>query len=96
MFPKATEKHYIEIQGGIPKVSKEGNLTIVEHNYPEGEGMIVRNHIDHGTVILETKDGTREFKVDYLKKYHGNPFEKQSRKIGGKGYDRKPKSNSES
>lgn len=86
--PKATEEDYIEIQGGVPKVSREGKIKTVIHDYPKGEGMIVRSHIEHGTVNLNTSRGSREFKIDLLKQFHGDPCEKQSRSSGGEGYER--------
>ena len=51
--------------------------------------MEVTSHIDHGTVNLNTPDGVKEFNVDELKKFHGDPCEGASRKVGGRGYDRK-------
>jgi len=87
---KATPEDYKEVQGGMPKVKQEGKLKVVVHDYPEGEGMVVRSHIDHGTVYLETKEGkVKEFEVDLLRRFHGEPCERESRKIGGAGYERR-------
>lgn len=87
-IPIANNEDYVEIQGGVPKISKRGKLTVVTHDYDEGGGMQVASHIDHGTVILETKKGARLFNVDWLKQFHGEPCEAQSRKVGGEGYPR--------
>lgn len=84
----AQPEDYVEIQGGMPKVEQDGKLTVVTHDYEEGEGMVVKSHLDHGTVILKTSNGDREFKVDLLKMFHGDPCEAQSRKVGGEGYPR--------
>ena len=89
-FPEASEADYIKIQGGRPKVSKNGELTTVTHDYPGGEGMTVKSHIDHGVVNLRTENGIKQFNVDELRQFHGNPCERQSKKSGGQGYDRKP------
>lgn len=86
---EATIQDYIEIQGGMPSVSKKDKLIIVEHDYPEGDGMIVTSHIDHGTVILNTSRGNREFQIDLLRQFHGEPCESESKKLGGEGYQRK-------
>lgn len=83
----ATEEDYIKIQGGMPKVTKENGLTVITHDYEGGDGMRVRSHIDHGQVVIDNK----EFRVDLLRKFHGNPCEKQSRSIGGESYERIPK-----
>ena len=82
IFPEATEKDYIEIQGGKPDVYKDGELTVIEHNYPKGKGIIVRSHIDHGTINLKTSTGTKEFRTDLLKQFHGDPCERQSKICG--------------
>lgn len=87
-IPAATEKDYKKIQGGRPEVTKEDGLTTVTHNYPGGEGMKVRSHIDHGTTIINTPEGPKSFNIDELRDLHGKPCEARSRKIGGKGYDR--------
>lgn len=75
----ATEEDYIKIQGGMPKVIVENGITTVTHDYEGGDGMIVRSHIDHGTTYIDGK----EFKIDLLRQFHGDPCEKQSRKVGG-------------
>ena len=62
----------------------ENGLTVVTHDYEGGDGMVVRSHIKHGTVIINGK----EFKVDLLRQFHGEPCETNSRKIGGEGYER--------
>ncbi len=87
-IPPAEPADYVTIQGGYPQVRKEGKLTVITHNYPLGKGMVVRSHIDHGTVILNTPRGFREFKIDLLRQFHGEPCERQSRRVGGEGYDR--------
>src|SRR4030043_996738 len=69
--PKATPADYEAIQGGIPNVSQEGDLKVVTHDYPGGEGMTVKSHIDHGTINMQTPDGTKEFEVDLLRQFHG-------------------------
>ena len=81
----ATAEDYTKLQGGIPEVKIEDGLTVVTHKYPKGEGMEVRSHIDHGTVIINNT----KFKVDLLRKFHCEPCEKNSKLVGGKGYDRK-------
>jgi len=88
-FPEATEEDYIEVQGGIPQVTKKGKLTVVTHDYTGGDGMIVSSHIDHGTVTIPTSTGPKEFKVDLLKRFHGDPCQTQSNKVGGASYPRK-------
>lgn len=85
---KATKEDYEEIQGGMPTVEKQGKLTIVNHDYEGGNNMHVASHIDHGTVILQTKKGPVEFIVDLLRRFHGDPCEQQSRSVGGEGYPR--------
>ena len=85
----AEEKHYQEIQGGVPKVEQKNGLTIVTHNYEGGENMVVRSHKDYGTVTLSTSDGPREFQVAKLRRFHGDPCETEAIKAGGSGYDRK-------
>jgi hypothetical protein len=81
----ATEEDYIKIQGGMPKVEIENGITVITHDYKDGDKMVVRSHIDHGTTYIDGK----EFKIDLLRKFHGDPCEKQSRSIGGEGYERK-------
>lgn len=61
---------------------------MITHEYDQGEGMQVASHVDHGTVIIETKHGPREFLVDLLRKFHGEPCETQSAMVGGDGYPR--------
>ena len=50
--------------------------------------MVVKSHIDHGTAIIDTPEGPREFNVDELRDLHGKPCEAKSRRMGGKGYNR--------
>lgn len=82
--PPATEEDYIKLQGGKPRVEVQDGLTVITHNYEGGDGMVVRSHINHGTVTINGK----EFKVDLLREFHGIPCEINSRRIGGSGYDR--------
>ncbi len=95
MGPKvelAEEKHYRQIQGGVPKVKEEGGLTIIVHDYDKGEGMVVKSHKtvkDYGTVVLSTSEGPRKFDVAKLRQFHGEPCETESFRAGGAGYDRK-------
>jgi len=86
--PPATDEDYIKLQGGKPQVKIENGLTVVTHNYEGGDGMVVRSHINHGTVTINGK----EFEVDLIRKHHGEPCEINSRMIGGKGYDRENRS----
>lgn len=88
-IPRATEEDYIEIQGGKPSVKKEGGLVIVTHDYEGGSGMVVKSHIDYGTVNLTTQSGTKNFRVELLEEFHGGPCEKQSQIAGGGRYPRK-------
>ena len=86
---KAGKEDYEQVQGGMPTVRQEGNLKVVTHNYPGGEDMEVRSHIDHGTVDLTVEGKTKEYEVDLLKKFRGEPCEAQSRRSGGEGYPRR-------
>jgi hypothetical protein len=89
--PIATEEDYMQIQGGKPAVTTKGELTVVTHNYPGGDGMQVSSHIDHGMVVIDTPNGPREFEVDLLRQFHGDPCEKQSKQRkshGDQGYKR--------
>lgn len=81
---KATDADYKTRQGGRPKKKVEGGLTTYTHDYPEGEGMTVISHVDHGTVDI----GRIRYNVDELKEFHGDPCEKQSKQVGGEGYNR--------
>lgn len=90
--PNAEPHHYTEIQGGYPLVFREGNINIVHHNYPAGDGMLVRTHNpleSYGTAILNTSDGPRTFQAALLRQFHGEPCERASRVQGGKGYERR-------
>jgi len=87
-IPPANDEDYKEIQGGRPERTDKGNLTTYTHNYPGGEGMRVTSHINHGTVTISTSRGDREFPVDEVRAFHGEPCEKSSRNVGGDGYDR--------
>ncbi len=87
-LPLATKEDYLEIQGGMPKVEQRGKLKVVTHNYGEGGGMIVRSHIDQGTVVLETARGPRLFDANLLREFHGKPCETQSLRMAGEGYAR--------
>ncbi|MFV1917370.1 MAG: hypothetical protein ACC618_02750 [Patescibacteria group bacterium] len=87
----ATEKDWISLQGGKPKVSVEDNLTTVTHNYPAGEGMVVRSHNStehYGTVKILVNDRLVEVPTALVKKFHGDPCELESVRAGGHGYDR--------
>ncbi len=88
-IPKADDLDYKEIQGGRPTVEKKGNLTTIIHDYEGGSGIVVTSHIDHGTVVMETERGPREFSVDLLRRFHGEPCEKQSRMSSGEAYPRR-------
>ena len=89
---QAENKHYQEVQGGVPKVEEKNGLTVVTHSYEGGEGMVVRSHKtleDYGTVVLSTSEGPRVFQTGMLRRFHGNPCENESLRAGGPGYDRK-------
>lgn len=88
MLQKASEEDYVEIQGGYPNYFMDGKLIVVHHDYPKGEGMIVRSHRDQGTIVMETSRGPREFNANLIRQFHGTPCENQSIKIGGEGYPR--------
>lgn len=90
--PSASERDYIEIQGGRPTISEKDGITTVKHDYKKGEGMVVNSDKtvkEYGTVVMETKNGLKEFNIAELRQFHGEPCEKQSRKIGGEGYERR-------
>ena len=80
---------YIRRQGGKPQVSQdEGGLWHINHAYDPEDPIDVTTHIspkDRGTVII---DGV-EYDVANLREFEGDPCERQSKKIGGKGYNRK-------
>lgn len=86
--PIASEEDYVTVQGGMPKVEQRGKASIITHDYEGGEGMVVTGSKDYGTVILDTPHGPREFRVNLLRRFHGDPCEGQSRSIGGEGYPR--------
>ncbi len=92
-IPQAEERHYEQIQGGLPKVETDDKgLTAVLHDYKEGNGMLVRSNKsveDYGTVVLSTAEGPREFKTALLRRFHGEPCETESARHGGEGYERK-------
>lgn len=92
-YPDAIEEDYRTIQGGMPRIIKEEGSEVVTliHDYPKGEGMIVRGVLKGTTVTMNVEGkGPREFRAEYLKQYHGDPCERLSTSMGGKGYDRAP------
>ena len=87
--PVATREDYVKIQGGMPDVSEKDGIATIKHNYPEGENMIVKGRVSHQTVVISVEGkGPREFNAEYLKQFHGEPCERQSKSMGGEGYDR--------
>ena len=90
--PSARPEDYIEIQGGVPSIEKQGKLSVVIHDYEGGDGMEVRgkNIKKYGTVDLTLSNGeVRRFQVGLLRQFHDEPCEGQSRRLGGEGYDRR-------
>ncbi|KKU28363.1 MAG: hypothetical protein UX80_C0018G0007 [Candidatus Amesbacteria bacterium GW2011_GWA2_47_11b] len=86
---QATEADYKTVQGGKPKVAKQGKLTVVTHDYPGGSGRVVSSHKPPTeTVILNTTKGPVEFLSALLERFHGKPCENQSIKSGGDPYPR--------
>lgn len=85
---KATKDDYEKFQGGIPEVTKDGSITIITHQYPRSEGMVIRTRQNYEPVII----GGVEYNTNLLRKFHGDPCEKQSRLAGGQGYPRKGES----
>ena len=82
---QASEADYTKIQGGIPTVHKDSEITIITHNYPGGQGMEIRTTHNYEPVII---DGV-EYNTNLLRRFHGEPCEKQSFMLGGHGYPRK-------
>lgn len=78
----------INPRGGKPKVETEaGGITRIIH----GDGMEVRSHKslwDYGIAVVEVLGQTLRVPVALIQSLHGDPCEKQSRRIGGDGYDR--------
>ena len=88
-FPEATSEDYKKIQGGKPTVTEKDGVFTITHNYPGGEGMVVRSRMKPETVTLTVDGNPKEFRADLLKQFHGNPCETHSLSVGGEGYDRK-------
>jgi len=82
---KANKNDYEKFQGGIPEVTKDGEITVITHKYPGGEGMEIRTRENYEPVII----GGVEYNTNLLRKFHGDPCEKQSLLVGGHGYPRK-------
>ena len=85
------ENEWVSLQGGKPDVSNQGALTIIKHNYPKGEGMVVRSHIaveEYGTVKIMVNGTSIEVPAALVKRLHGDPCERISIRAGGSGYDR--------
>jgi hypothetical protein len=86
-----SEEDWDSIQGGKPNVSVENNLTIVTHDYLAGKDKVIRSHKsveDYGTVRIFVNGRTVEFPTALMRRFHGDPCEIASIKIGGHGYDR--------
>lgn len=89
-----TFKDWLDVQGGKPKVDKQGQLTVITHDYPGGNGMVVTSHKsveEYGTVNItlgKFMKRTRSFPIALLRQFHGEPCERESLKNGGEGYDR--------
>ena len=85
------DNKWTSLQGGKPKVSKEGSLTVVTHNYPQGGGMVVRSHIPverYGTVKIMVSGTSIEVPAALVRRLHGEPCERTSIRAGGEGYKR--------
>jgi hypothetical protein len=83
---KATTADYINRQGGIPTITRDGKIWVITHNYLS-ESPEIRTHISpkqRGTVII----GGVEYEVSKLWEFEGAPCERQSRLAGGEGYPR--------
>lgn len=82
-IPKAAKKDYENLQGEEPALSVDPETGMITTKYSNGTE--IKSHIDHGTVNI----GGKEFEVDKVRALHGDPCEKESRKVGGQGYPRK-------
>ena len=86
--PKATEKDYIDLQGGVPIIRKvpDSPLWEITHVYrPDSPRFEI--HVDpkeRGTIIIDGK----EFEIAKLWKFEGQPCETKSIVAGGEGYGR--------
>jgi hypothetical protein len=78
-------------QGGKPRVYKDGDLTVVVHDYEGGSRRKIRSMKtveEHGTVILNIKGKFIEFPIALIEDFHGIPCETESIKVGGDKYER--------
>ncbi len=87
MIKKATFGDYFDLQGGVPSIEQDKKgLWHIRHNYLE-DSIEVTTHIppsERGTVIIKNT----EYDVAKLLKFEGKPCERQSRMVGGEGYNR--------
>lgn len=87
-----TEEDWIAVQGGKPSVANQGRLTVICHDYPDGEGQVVKSFHsveDMGTVLLQVEEDFVLFPVALLVMFHGNPCERQSARGAGGQYERR-------
>lgn len=86
MVRKAADADYQRPQGGRPSIRREGKLWSIDHSSSKEEGKKIRTHIspqERGTVIV---DGV-EYNTAELCRFEGASCERQSRLVGGKGYE---------
>lgn len=85
---KATEEDYIKLQGGMPEVYQdEKGLWHVYHKYDEDDPI---NIVSHKNPLegQEINIGGKLYSASLLRRFHGDPCEKNSRKLRGYGYSR--------
>lgn len=85
----ATEADFIRIQGGRPRISRDGPLWLIRHSYLPG-APLVRTHRDPQTeqVALDLDGETVLFTASELWQFEGAPCELESYRHGGHGYRR--------
>lgn len=91
MERRPSEKDWLDLQGGKPRVTINEPLTIVTHDYPAGGGMIVKSHIaieEMGSVNILVNGKIVEVPTALIRQFHGEPCEKVSLTTGGHGYER--------
>ncbi len=90
MAPRlATKEDYRNLQGGVPEVDKDkpGHWQI-KHSYREGCPIIGDHRDPFGKEVKTVNINGVLYNPRLLWEFHGEPCEKQSRKVRGWGYPR--------